>query len=147
MHRLNPLIHIFILLVFLIGNTGFAVFHHICYTAQTNTYSLWNDAFCATEDAESESCCMAPETTGNEDDCCDEEVLFAKYVPEAIEITLLALPANAILPATLPVYELSNWISNVHTDAVLSALHPPNPNIFAPLDTSDRLSGLQRFLC
>lgn len=132
------------IVVFFTSTTGFSIYEHICNISDLRIVAF-SELFCITTIESEDSCCETNNPIPQED-CCDHEVSFNKYIPtgkvETQDFTITA-PFFALLEKN------NNWlefpfktISQEH-----SSSKAPNPNIHRPKSTSERLSFIQSYLC
>lgn len=82
------------------------------------------------------------------DDCCDEDATFAKFMPDGkpeAETSLLSSLFSFNL--SLPVLTLSGWQPTLQTEAIRLQVHPPDPQSNNPPSSSDFIVSLSIMLC
>lgn len=131
------------ILVFFISTTGMPIFKHICYTSNTKMASI-TELVCEEVDAK-DTCCQGSE---KHDNCCDTDVSFEKYTPNAkieketglqVQICACGICDLQFFELAFPIYQ------GVTVDD--QSLAPPSPDITAPLTVQERLSLVQSYLC
>lgn len=119
------------------------VFKHICYTSNTQKASLV-ELLCEEVDRGDECC------DGVEDhkDCCETDVNFEKYSPEAKSEKSLLVKSNELQSLDLPIAFLYSDFSREIHEVSTSIIYPQsNPKISHPLSVQERLSLVQTYLC
>jgi hypothetical protein len=96
-----------------------------------------------------DACCVE-ETSRQKanDNCCDEDATFAKFMPDAkpeAESSLLSSLFSFNL--SLPVLTLSGWQPTLQTEAIRLQLHPSDSKSNYPPYSSDFIVSLSIMLC
>lgn len=133
------------IVVFFTSTTGFSIYEHICNVKDIKAISLY-ELLCL-DTSQIDDCCSDDSTVSLQDDCCDNEVSFNKYIPTGKTET-------QDLSLTAPVFALSekhnNWLELTplqSTGVEHSLSTAPDPHIHQPKSVSERLSGIQSYLC
>lgn len=131
------------ILVFFTSTTGMPIFKHICHTSNTKSASIL-ELLCEEVDVK-DTCCAGAD---DHSDCCDTDVSFEKYTPNAKIEKDNALKVNLgtsdIIDAHFSIIEFFVYQGFTIDD---QSLAPPFPNITDPLTVQERLSLVQSYLC
>ncbi len=146
--RYLNLFSLMMLAIFMVSNTGFTVFRHICNTSQTTTLSLFIPGYCGME-MEADDCCTTEQSTAKDiDDCCDQQSSFAKFQPDAkLDVESLLMPLISSVHLQLPILTLTAWQPTFMTEALRLQCHPPDPQLHSPPSISARLAMTGSMLC
>lgn len=132
-------------LVFFTSTTGISIYEHICNTTGLKEISLL-ELLCLDDIPEKDILCCEEEIVES-DDCCDLNTSFSKYSPsgktesgESFDLT--PSPTDLLFVEMLfkSIYAEYSSIEDVQDKA-------PNPHIYQPKSTSERLSEIQSYLC
>ncbi len=133
------------ILVFSFSTTGVSIYNHICNVADYKSVTL-SELWC--EDlSQLENCCNEDENARANDDCCDNNISFNKYIPNGNieqQSQLDALPVSA----ALPLYQFRNFEASLLILFKNKHYHQaPDPHISNPKSVSQRLAEVQSYVC